>query len=99
MPSRFALAPVAYRRGTIASHAAKSRPLRNAAPSPIAATMLAYGDALLSTGKVKTATYIVTCKRCARSISAGTQEFPRNNLVVQCTPCGELRRYAHLRFI
>jgi hypothetical protein len=45
-------------------------------------------------GKVNPTTYVVTCKRCAHSIPAGTQEFPRNNLVVHyCTLCGELRRY------
>jgi ribosomal protein S27E len=37
--------------------------------------------------------YVITCKGCARSIPAGTQEFPRSNVVVQCTLCGELRRY------
>src|SRR5258705_9145309 len=39
MPSSFALPPVECCRGTSPSHAAKSRPLRNAAPLPMAATM------------------------------------------------------------
>ncbi len=39
MPSSFALPPVEYWRGTMPSHAANSRPLRNAAPLPMAATM------------------------------------------------------------
>jgi hypothetical protein len=34
-------------------------------------------------GKVNPTTYVVTCKRCARTIPAATQEFPRINLVVQ----------------
>ena len=34
----FCLPPVEYSRGTIPTHAAKSRPLRNALPLPIAAT-------------------------------------------------------------
>lgn len=38
-------------------------------------------------------TYVVSCKRYARSIPAGTQEFPRINRVVQSTICGEMRRY------
>ena len=38
IPSSFALPPVEYCRGTSPSHAAKSRPLRNAAPFPMAAT-------------------------------------------------------------
>ena len=44
-------------------------------------------------GAVKPNVYVVTCKKCTRSIPAGTQEFPRGNLVVQCPLCGELRRY------
>ena len=39
MPNSFALPPVEYCRGTMPSQAANSRPLRNAAPLPIAATM------------------------------------------------------------
>ena len=44
-------------------------------------------------GAVKPNVYVVTCKKCTRSIPAGAQEFPRGNLVVQCALCGELRRY------
>jgi hypothetical protein len=44
-------------------------------------------------GAVKPNVYVVTCKKCTRSIPAGAQEFPRGNLVVQCPLCGELRRY------
>ena len=44
-------------------------------------------------GAVRPTTYVVTCKKCTRSIPAGAQEFPRGNLVVQCALCGELRRY------
>ena len=39
MPSSLALPPVEYCRGTKPSHAAKSRPLRKAAPLPMAATI------------------------------------------------------------
>src|ERR1700692_1257716 len=39
MPASFALPPVEYCFGTKPIHAAKSRPLRNAAPLPIAATI------------------------------------------------------------
>src|SRR5579862_1614725 len=39
MPSSLALPPVEYCRGTRPSQAAKSRPLRKAAPLPMAATM------------------------------------------------------------
>jgi hypothetical protein len=39
MPNSFALPPVEYWRGTMPSHAAKSLPIRKAAPLPIAATM------------------------------------------------------------
>lgn len=38
-------------------------------------------------------TFVVTCKRCTRSVSAGVEAFPRENLVVHCPLCGELRRY------
>jgi hypothetical protein len=44
-------------------------------------------------GAVKPTTYVVTCKKCTRSIPAGAQEFPRGNLVLQCPLCRELRRY------
>ena len=44
-------------------------------------------------GRMKPTDYVVTCKRCARSIPAPTQEFPRINLVIRCSLCGELRRY------
>ena len=44
-------------------------------------------------GAVKPTVYVVTCKKCTRSIPSGAQEFPRGNLVVQCSLCGELRRY------
>src|SRR5664280_1097333 len=44
-------------------------------------------------GAVKPNVYVVRCKKCTRSIPAGTQEFPRGNLVVQCPLYGELRRY------
>jgi len=44
-------------------------------------------------GAVHPTVYVVTCKKCTRSIPAGTQEFPRGNLVVDCPLCGELRRY------
>jgi|GEM_PF-1732210 RNase P subunit RPR2 len=44
-------------------------------------------------GAVKPNVYVVTCKKCTRSIPAGAQEFPTGNLVVQCSLCGELRRY------
>jgi hypothetical protein len=47
-------------------------------------------------GAVWPTTYVVTCKKCTRSIPAGAQEFPRGNLVVQCSLCGELRRYRPL---
>jgi hypothetical protein len=39
MPSSFVFPPVEYYRGTTPSQAAKSRPLRKAAPLPMAATM------------------------------------------------------------
>jgi hypothetical protein len=39
IPSSFVLPPVEYYRGTSPSHAAKSRPFRNADPLPIAVTM------------------------------------------------------------
>ena len=44
-------------------------------------------------GAIKPNVYVVTCKKCTRSIPADAQEFPRGNLVVQCPLCGELRRY------
>jgi hypothetical protein len=38
-------------------------------------------------------TFVVTCKRCARAVPADVKDFPRDNTVVQCQLCGELRRY------
>lgn len=36
---------------------------------------------------------VVTCKRCQRRISAGLSTLPKDNIVVKCRHCGELRRY------
>jgi len=44
-------------------------------------------------GARKPTHYVVTCKRCGRHIPAGVTAFPRDNLVIPCTLCGELRRY------
>lgn len=44
-------------------------------------------------GRVKPTTYVVSCKRCKRSIPAGITVFPTDNLPVECPLCGELRRY------
>jgi hypothetical protein len=44
-------------------------------------------------GAVKPTHYVVTCKRCARQIPTGVNAFPRENLVVPCPLCGELRRF------
>src|SRR5882724_6829361 len=37
--------------------------------------------------------FVVTCKRCTRAVSAGVEAFPRDNIVVACPLCGEKRRY------
>jgi RNase P subunit RPR2 len=44
-------------------------------------------------GAIKPTHYVVTCKRCARSIPTGVTAFPKDNVVVRCPLCGELRRY------
>lgn len=44
-------------------------------------------------GRVQPTTYVVRCKRCQRDIPSGSGEFPKENIVVRCTLCGELRRY------
>lgn len=37
--------------------------------------------------------FVVSCKRCARAIPAGVEAWAKDNLVVACPLCGELRRY------
>lgn len=37
--------------------------------------------------------FVVDCKRCRRHVSAGVKDFPRDNIIVSCVLCGELRRY------
>ena len=44
-------------------------------------------------GKVNPTQFVVTCKRCARHIPSGVTALPKDNLVVRCALCGELRRY------
>lgn len=36
---------------------------------------------------------VVTCKGCRKNISAGVHALPKDNIVVKCPLCGELRRY------
>jgi len=43
----------------------------------------------LSTSKV----FVVQCKRCSRNIPAGVAAFPFASVVVNCSLCGEVRRY------
>jgi hypothetical protein len=38
-------------------------------------------------------TFVVTCKRCHRDIPTGVIEFPFQSVVVECSLCGEKRRY------
>lgn len=37
--------------------------------------------------------FVVECKRCWRFVPAGVEEFPRDNIRVDCPLCGEARRY------
>jgi RNase P subunit RPR2 len=38
-------------------------------------------------------TFVVTCKRCRRDVPADREEFPFQSITVECSLCGELRRY------
>jgi hypothetical protein len=51
MPSTLALPQMEYCRGTIPSHAAKSRPFRKAAPLPMAATRCRCGSRFMNPDK------------------------------------------------
>jgi hypothetical protein len=37
--------------------------------------------------------WVISCKLCRRNVPAGVDAFPRNNIVVRCPLCAELRRY------
>lgn len=37
--------------------------------------------------------FVVACKRCARDIPTGLNDFPRGSIRVKCPLCGELRQY------
>lgn len=44
-------------------------------------------------GRVKPTDYVVSCKRCHRAVPSGCDQFPKDNITVECPLCGELRRY------
>jgi hypothetical protein len=37
--------------------------------------------------------FVVACKRCHRDIPTGVCEFPFQSITVDCSLCGEKRRY------
>jgi hypothetical protein len=37
--------------------------------------------------------FVVDCKHCRRHIPTGLREFPFQSVVVECSLCGEVRRY------
>lgn len=43
--------------------------------------------------RVRHTIYVVQCKRCHRNVLAGVENFPTDNIVVDCPLCGDLRRY------
>lgn len=47
----------------------------------------------INQGKRTPTTFVVTCKRCERSVPAGVEVYPKDNLTHRCPLCGELRRF------
>jgi RNase P subunit RPR2 len=37
--------------------------------------------------------FLVACKKCRRDVPTGVAEFPFQSIIVECTLCGEKRRY------
>lgn len=37
--------------------------------------------------------FVVSCKGCVRAVPAGVDKFPKDNIVVYCPLCGDLRQY------
>ena len=59
---------------------------------PYIRLLFAYNASMFPTPSGRK-TFVVTCKRCRRDVPSGRDEFPFQSIAVECSLCGELRRY------